>query len=304
LDGGRDRSSAQERIVADVEDVDRLGPRQIVAEMTAALAVHYAHPEAEARQLLEAVVGAQVDPNSDQLLAAADLARCRVLLQRRLRGEPLAYVTGRVRFRARTFLVDRRVLVPRPATEALIEIALEAVRAAGWPAPRVADICTGSGVVALTLAAEVPSARVVAVDLSDNALAVAATNLARLAPFGIGDRVTLRAGDLLGPLGDEHFEMIVSNPPYIPSPKMATLAPEVLREPHLALDGGDDGLVLIRRLVTGARAHLVPGGLLAIEHDVDQHPAVAALMHAAGFVAVQGTRDLGQILRVTSGRAG
>jgi len=280
------------------------GARRIVSEMSARLgAAGRANPEDEARQLLAAVAGEQVDPASEVPLAAEVVARCLALLARRTAGEPLAYLTGRARFRGRAFVVNPHVLVPRPATEALIEVVLEVARSAGWAQPRIADICTGSGVVALTLAAELPASRVVAVDISREALAVAARNVARFAPFGIGDRVELRAGDLLAGLGDDRFEIIASNPPYIPTPKMATLAPEVLREPHLALDGGGDGLDLVRRLVEGAPARLVRGGLLAIEHDLDQHEAVAALMRDAGYADVRGTRDLGQIVRITSGRA-
>ena len=231
-------------------------------------------------------------------------ARFLELVQRRAFREPLAYVIERVPFRSLHIAVDRRVLIPRPPTETLIELALDTARERGWTSPRIADICTGSGVVAICLAHELPGASVVATDASADALAVARLNLTRLAALGLADRVRLRHGDLTDPLAGERFEMIVSNPPYVLTGDVDdSRTPEMRHEPRLAFDGGADGLDLVRRLIGGASEHLVPGGLLAIEHGFGQHLPVAELLRAAGFTDVAWRKDVGKVDRVTYGRA-
>ena len=258
------------------------------------------HPREDAEALL-----AHVTPLWDAPLANhPDRARLVELVERRASGEPLAYLLGRWTFRSLQLVVDARVLIPRAATDALVEVALAVQREVAWPAPRIADICTGSGAIAgIALAVELPASRIVAVDLSEGALDVARQNVARFASRGVPGRVDVRHGDLLGPLGDERFEMIVSNPPYGPTAVVDRGPPELHREPRAALDGGADGLELVRRLVDGAPARLVDGGLLAIEHDVGQDAAVGALLGTAGFRARGiSTRDAGNVLRVTSGR--
>lgn len=238
----------------------------------------------------------------DKPLQEEELARYRELVRRRLFGEPVAYLVGEQEFWSLALHVDARVLVPRRDTETLVEVALELARApAADEVRRIADVATGSGAVALALAKELPEASVVATDASADALAVAAANVAR---HDLGGRVTLAQGDLLAPLeaAPAPFDLIVSNPPYVPAGEMDRLQAEVRREPRLALDGGPDGLDVVRRLVPAAFARLRPGGALAVEHGHDQGAAVRALFEGAGFVDVATARDLGGRERVTRGR--
>ena len=178
------------------------------------------------------------------------------LVSRRVGREPLQYITGSAEFYRRRFSVDPRVLIPRPETEQLVVQAIEFVRERGIETPRVADICTGSGAVAISLALEMPAAEVVATDISAGALDVARQNAGSL-----GAEVGFFEGDLLDPLLDDRgrIDVIVSNPPYILRGAMQGLQAEVAREPSLALDGGDDGLDVIRPLFVGIRAALKPG---------------------------------------------
>ncbi|MCH2516454.1 MAG: peptide chain release factor N(5)-glutamine methyltransferase [Dehalococcoidia bacterium] len=178
------------------------------------------------------------------------------LVSRRVGREPLQYITGSAEFYRRRFSVDPRVLIPRPETEQLVVQAIEFVRERGIETPRVADICTGSGAVAISLALEMPAAEVVATDISAGALYVARQNAGSL-----GAEVGFFEGDLLDPLLDDRgrIDVIVSNPPYILRGAMQGLQAEVAREPSLALDGGDDGLDVIRPLFVGIRAALKPG---------------------------------------------
>jgi release factor glutamine methyltransferase len=205
--------------------------------------------------------------------------------------EPVAYIVGRRAFRRLELTVDARVLVPRPETELLVEIGCELDRGA-----RVLDCCTGSGAVALALKDERGDLRVSGSDLSDAALAVARANSERL-----GLAVTWQRADLMERLAGS-FDAVLANPPYVPTSVIATLEPEVARhEPALALDGGNDGLELIRRLVAqAARAEIM---LLAIEHGGDgQADAVARLCEEAGFGAIERWRDLAGHERVVLAR--
>jgi release factor glutamine methyltransferase len=231
----------------------------------------------------------------DRPLTPDELADIRALIKRRQAGESVAYLVGKKEFWGIEFAVDARVLVPRPDTETLIEEARE--RLAGVELPRIADVGTGSGVIALTLAKLFPVAAVVAVDLSPDALQVARGNAERL-----GLTVTFLEGDLDGPLPPHApFSLIAANLPYIPTADMATLPPEVKSEPALALDGGDDGLALVRRLVAAAPALLAPGGALVLEIGAGQAAATAEILGAAGFSDLRARRDLGGIDRVVSG---
>ena len=226
----------------------------------------------------------------DLPLAEDEIARYRELLTRRAAGEPTAYLLGEREFWSLSFVVDRRVLIPRPDTERLIELALE--RAPGLGAsPRILDLCTGSGAIAVVLAKELPGAHVVAVELSADALGVARVNVAR---HGVEARVSLREGDLFAPLADEApFALIVSNPPYVRHADIAHLQPEVAyHEPRLALDGGADGLTLIRRLLAEAPRYMSPGAWILCEIGMDQGADVRALATAAGLEAVDVLRDL------------
>lgn len=233
----------------------------------------------------------------DRPLNADELATFRALISRRLSGEPTQYLTGSREFYGRAFRVDARVLIPRPETELLVEMALD-----GLPkdAPsRVVDLCTGSGCIAVTIAAERPLASVWATDLSPDACAVAKENAERL---DVAARVTVLAGDLFAPLpADARFDLVVSNPPYIASAQIPGLQTEVQKEPHLALDGGLDGLVLIRRIIGDARGRLNPGGLLAMEIGEDQGEAVRALLESAGYTQVRIEPDLERRERLAFG---
>jgi release factor glutamine methyltransferase len=238
----------------------------------------------------------------DKPLGPDELGRYRELVRRRLAGESVAYLTGQQEFWSLPLAVDHRVLVPRRDTETLIEAVLDRISDRAAPL-RLVDIGTGSGAVALALARELPAAQVVATDLSPEALEVAGANAARL---GLAERVELRPGDLLAALGrDERFDLLVSNPPYVPAGEIEKLAAEVRAEPRRALDGGPDGLDLLRRLIAGAADHLATGGLLALEHGFDQGEAVRALIAATGLFAAAETRvDLGGKPRVTTARLG
>lgn len=256
----------------------------------------------EAQVLLAHALGCtrvQLYTGFDRPLDEDELARARGLIKRRLAGEPVAYLVGTQEFWSLSFAVDERVLVPRHDTETVIQVVLDQVgeRPAPW---RVLDVCTGSGVLAVTLARELAAARVVATELSPAAAEVARANAARL---GVADRVEVRDGDLLAPVAGEVFDVVVANPPYIATAVIATLDREVQREPRQALDGGVDGLDLLRRLVAAAPDHVAPGGLLVLEHGHDQGEAVRALCDATGGFAPAATvRDLGKQPRVTWAR--
>lgn len=261
-------------------------------------------PRLAAQILLAHALGidrVQLYVQHDRPLGPDELGRFRELVKRRLAGEPVAYLTGHQEFWSLSLAVDARVLVPRRDTETLVEAVLDQVDRAA--ALRIADIATGSGAIALALARELGGARLVATDRSTEALAVARDNAARL---GLEGRIELREGDLLAALAaGERFDVIASNPPYIPTADLDGLPPEVRREPRAALDGGPDGLDPLRRLVAGAASHLVsPGGLLALEHGFDQGAAVRALMDATSAFQPAATRsDMGGQPRVTFARA-
>jgi len=236
----------------------------------------------------------------DQPLGDEELGAYRGLIKRRLAGEPSAYLTGAQEFWSLRFTVDERVLVPRRDTETLVEVVLDQIQDRSAEL-RIADVGTGSGAIAIALAHELEAARVVATDASDDALAVAREN-ARL--NGVEDRVELRRGDLGAVFADgELFDVVVANLPYIPSGQLEALMAEVRNEPRGALDGGDDGLDLLRRLSAGVGRILAPGGLYALEHGWDQGPAVAELLVAAGvFREPRSHEDLAGAVRVAFAR--
>ena len=217
-------------------------------------------------------------------------------MERRRRHEPLAYLTGEREFYGRAFTVDRRVLIPRPETEHLVDAVVAFLRDRGDSPSAVLDLCTGSGCIAVTIALAAPHAALDAVDLSPAALDVARLNVAR---HGLAARVTLHEGSLFKPLGDKRFDVIASNPPYIPSDEVPALMPDVSHhEPHLALDGGPDGTLVLRSLVAGAPQHLLPGASLVVELGHDQGPAAIAIARAAGFPTVGVTLDYARLDRV------
>jgi release factor glutamine methyltransferase len=233
----------------------------------------------------------------DKPLAEPELAGYRELIKRRLGGEPVAYLLGEQEFWALPFYVDASVLVPRPDTETVIEVA-RALRSDPAAPCRVLDLCTGSGAIAISLAKELPGARIVATEVSVEAAGIARRNAER---NGVAERVEIRVGDLFAPIAGERFDLIAANPPYIATAVIATLAPEVRREPSIALDGGPDGLAFYDRICAAARAHLEEGGAIVLEHGYDQAEAVRARLEAAGFGRIALARDLGKNPRVTSG---
>ena len=230
-----------------------------------------------------------------------DRARFRALVQRRADERiPVALLTGTREFWSLSFEVTPDVLVPRPETETLVTAALERLPDAEAEL-RVLDVGTGSGAVALALATERPKARVLATDLSGAALAVAGRNAERL---GLADRVAFAQGDLFEPLAGERFDLVISNPPYIGRGEADSLAPELRHEPESALYAGADGLEVLRRLVAEASDHLEAGGVLALEIDPRQAPALLQLCTDAGLRDVRVHRDLAGRERAVSALAG
>jgi len=256
----------------------------------------------EAQVLLAHVLACsrvQLYTGFDKPLGEEELARYRMLIKRRLAGESVSYLVGETEFWGLPFHVDESVLVPRPDTETVIEV-VRSVRPDRAQPCRILDLCTGSGVIAVSLAKEYPAARIVATEISPSAAAVARRNAVR---NQVADRVDVRDGDLFAPVADEQFDLITANPPYIASAIVPTLSSEVRREPVIALDGGADGLAFYDRICREARAHLTPGGALVVEHGYDQADAVRARFAAAGFADIALVHDLGKNPRVTWGTA-
>lgn len=237
--------------------------------------------------------------DSDTLTAQQEAA-WQAAVQRRLSGEPVAYITGRKEFFGLTLAVDARVLDPRPDTETLVDWALACLPESppDRGSPRILDLGTGSGAVALALQHARPHATVWAVDASEDALAVARANAARL---HLG--VHFIASDWFSAVDvarTGRFDLIVSNPPYVAEgdPHLAALT----HEPRQALTSGQDGLDGIRQIIAQAPSHLAPGGWLLLEHGWDQADRVQALLRSAGFEQVQSRRDLAGIERCTGAR--
>lgn len=260
-------------------------------------------PRLEAELLLGRTLGldrVQLIVQSQRPLEAEELAAFKQLFVRRRAREPMAYILGGREFYGFEVQVDRRVLVPRPDTEVLVDVALERTGERDMYG-RALDLCTGSGCVALALGLRRRTWKVTGTDLSEDALAVARSNAIRL---GVARNVHFVPGDLFQSVrADQRFELIVSNPPYIPSGEIAGLMPEVRDfEPRLALDGGTDGARVLRRLVAEAPAHLSPGGVLACELGAGQSDRAVELFEAAGFTDVRRSKDLGGHERVVSGQ--
>lgn len=238
--------------------------------------------------------------DAERPLQKDELASYRALHQRRRKGEPVAYLLGVREFYGRPFRVDKRVLIPRPDTETLVEVALRRTAACSL-SMRALDLCTGSGCVAITIARERPTARVIGSDVSEDALTVARDNQVRLAAFN----VAFLRGDLFAiPTKNrpEKFDLVTANPPYIPRDEAGELQVDIRDfEPHVALFGGDDGLAIVRRIVDEAPRHLAPGGVLAMEIGAGQAPDVIALFEARGFRSVEAAKDYGGHQRVVSG---
>ena len=254
----------------------------------------------DARVLLQHLLGcdrAWLVAHAGEALTRAQADAFFALAKRRRDGEPVAYLTGRREFWGLDLDVTPAVLIPRPETETLVEVAL--ARVAADRRVRVLDLGTGSGAIALAIAKERPQAEVTATDVSPEALAVARANAARL---GIANVAFARA-DWYAGAPEGPYDAIVSNPPYI-DPADPHLAEGDLRfEPRGALTPGSTGLSALAAIVAGAPGRLVPGGLLAVEHGFDQSGAVRGLFESAGLVSVEAFRDLAGLWRVVAGRA-
>ncbi len=229
--------------------------------------------------------------DEDALLAFASL------VARRGGGEPVAYLLGYREFFGRRFAVNSAVLIPRPETELLVELALARVGAGNTA--NILDLGTGSGCIAITLALELPRARVTAVDSSSAALEVAAGNA-----LALGASLRLVQGDWFTGLAGERFDLIVSNPPYVAAADAHLAGGDLRHEPLQALASGADGLDAIRIIAAQAQQHIMPNGVLLIEHGYDQAGAVRRLMGAAGFSDITGHPDIAGVLRVTTGKFG
>jgi release factor glutamine methyltransferase len=273
---------------------------QLLRATAAALTPLSTTPRLDAELLLAAVLQwprSRVLAEYALVPSTQQLAAFEVLVARRMQREPIAYLLGSREFFGLEFAVDRRVLIPRPETELLVERALAFAAARTGRRLRIADIGTGSGAIAVALAVHLPHAEIIAGDISPDALAVAAANAAR---HQVSQRISLRRGDLLEVI-DAPIDLLISNPPY-------TLIDEIepgvaAHEPHLALDGGPDGLMFYRRLLAGAGAVLQPGGALLLEIGAWQgadllRMTAAALPHAA----VRILPDLAGLDRVVEAR--
>ena len=249
----------------------------------------------DARLLLQYATGcshADLLARPEMPVIAPAYAQFAEWVARRAAGEPFAYLVGEAEFRGQVFQVSPAVLIPRPETEVLIDLAL--AKLAGLTAPRLVDLGTGSGIVAISLALECPAAQVAALDLSADALAVARNNAGRL-----GALVDFRQGDWFAPLAGECFDVVVSNPPYVADGDPHLALNGLPFEPKMALTDGADGLACIRRIITDAPKHLKPGGWLLFEHGYDQGEASRNLLTAAGFKAASTFPDLAGIDRVS-----
>ena len=230
---------------------------------------------------------------SERVLTLDETARVAALVQRRLDGEPIAYIVGEREFFGLPFKVSPAVLIPRPDTELIVELALERLPQGG----RLLDMGTGSGAIAVACAHGRRDAQVTALDVSADALAIARANAA-----ANGATVRFLHSDWFAAIAGERFELIASNPPYIASGDAHLAQGDLRFEPTGALTDHADGLSALRTIVAGAPGHLAPGGWLLLEHGYDQAAAVRALLDGRGFLEVQSWRDLAGIERVSGGR--
>lgn len=261
------------------------------------------NPRADAQILLGHVLGydrTYLTVNFAEQPAEADRNRFKELIQRRVAGWPVAYLVGKRGFYTLEFEVTPAVLVPRPDTETLVAEALTFLKP--LKAPDVLDLGTGSGCIAVTVAHGKKDARVTAVDVSPDALAVAKRNAEK---NGVADRVTFRQGDLFDPLpAGAEFDLVVSNPPYIAHAEFAALPPDVRdHEPRVALDGGADGLNFYRRIAPGVVPFLKPGGKLLLEIGATQDADVRAILGAQPGLELGPTlKDMGKLPRVVTAK--
>ena len=258
----------------------------------------------DARFLLEEVCGTNLQTLlvfPEKKVTEEEVNQYRAFVQRRKDREPTAMILGEWDFMGLTFRLNKSTLIPEQDTEVLVETALEELKRRGLrEAPlRILDLCTGSGCILLSLLHELRNAGGLGTDLSEEALEAARENAVRL---GLQERGTFRQGDLWEPVGDERFDLIVSNPPYVPTEVIPTLEPEVrCGEPYAALDGGEDGLVFYRRIMREAAGHLKPSGIIIVESGFDEAPQIAALMQDQKLRGIRTVKDYGGLDRVVLG---
>ena len=233
----------------------------------------------------------------ERILGEAELVPLRDLVRRRGEGEPLQHLLGTVEFCGQTFLCDRRAMVPRPETEELVEFLKSEIRN---PKSEIVDVGTGSGVIALSLAAEFPEAKILAVDVSEEALALAEENAARL---NLSDKVRFLKSHLLEKV-DGAFDLIVANLPYISTQDRHTLSREVLRDPEMALFAGAQGDELVRELIAQAPARLRPGGLLALEIGLGQSQGLLSALAGKKYRDIYSKNDYSGVIRFLFARYG
>lgn len=258
----------------------------------------------DARFLLEEVCGTNLQTLlvfPEKKVIEEEVNQYRAFIQRRKDREPTAMILGEWDFMGLTFRLNKSTLIPEQDTEVLVETALEELKRRGLgEAPlRILDLCTGSGCILLSLLHELRNAGGLGTDLSEEALEAARENAVRL---GLQERAAFRQGDLWEPVGDERFDLIVSNPPYVPTEVIPTLEPEVrCGEPYAALDGGEDGLVFYRRIMREAAGHLKPSGIIIVESGFDEAPQIAALMQEQKLRGIRTVKDYGGLDRVVLG---
>ncbi len=258
----------------------------------------------DARFLLEEVCGTNLQTLlvfPEKKVTEEEVNQYRAFIQRRKDREPTAMILGEWDFMGLTFRLNKSTLIPEQDTEVLVETALEELKRRGLgEAPlRILDLCTGSGCILLSLLHELRNAGGLGTDLSEEALEAARENAVRL---GLQERAAFRQGDLWEPVGDERFDLIVSNPPYVPTEVIPTLEPEVrCGEPYAALDGGEDGLVFYRRIMREAAGHLKPSGIIIVESGFDEAPQIAALMQEQKLRGIRTVKDYGGLDRVVLG---
>ena len=272
-----------------------MNPRSLILEMTRRFrAAGIPDPEFDSAALLAFLCGRNALSLRLDMETEIDQeteGQYRSLCARKIRREPLQYITGESRFCGYSFAVTPDVLIPRPETELLCEWAVEKIPVDA--SPRILDLCCGSGCIGLTLKAEYPDAQVTLSDISADALAVASQNAEALSLD-----IVLHRGDLLEGFPECSFDLILSNPPYIPAGDCDSLQPEVLREPRLALDGGMDGCDVYRRIADGARSVLAPGGQLLMELGIDEAEQVSSLLSACGYTGIRIKNDYAGIQRM------
>lgn len=236
----------------------------------------------------------------DEPVSPEQRAEMRGLVSRRAAAEPVAYLVGHREFFSLDFLVTPGVFIPRPDTEILVMAALDAAKSR--PSPGILELCAGTGCVSISLAKNLPTAQLTAIELHAVPFDVARRNIDR---HSVGDRIQLLQGDLFAPLPPgSRFDLIVSNPPYIPTAEMGELAADIRNhEPATALDGGADGLDVIRRIAAAAADFLNPGGWLLLEFDPAQAHAGTELLRETGYADVEIRPDLAGQARVLAGRA-